>query len=39
MQNLEALETILLLLPFESDCDIIANNTPSPVAEDVNHII
>jgi hypothetical protein len=34
-----ALETILLLLPFESDCDIIANNIPSPVAEDVNHII
>lgn len=37
--NFMALETTLLLLPFESDCDIIANNIPSPVAEDVNHII
>ena len=37
--NLKTLEVTLAPFPFESDCDTIANSIPSPVAEDVNHII
>jgi hypothetical protein len=37
-RNLSILEYILSPSPFEIDCDITANNIPSPAADDVSHI-
>ncbi len=37
-RNLSILEYILSPCPFEIDCEINANNIPSPAADDVSHM-